>query len=681
MKLRIKLLILPALGGAMMIALCVLVTLMLQRANAELNQLADVRFASYAAAQQVRGQLSALHAEAYRTLVGIGTLKPAALAGQRDAFRRSAESLGGEVKRQLAGDPGGGAAGLRALAEGLPRFAASVDAAIDRGRADPDTGMAALQSVDGAYRELAGHADAVLGAERQLAGASVAAARARDRRSLFIVWGATLATVIAALATAVGFNRRLLQPLDAAREAADSIAGGNLRVSLPPPSADEIGQLVAALGRMADHLKRTVGSIKGSADQIATASNEIAVGNGDLSQRTEQQASSLQQTSSSMDALTATVATNADNARQANQLALGASDVARRGGDVVDQVVSTMGEISDSSRKIADIIGVIDGIAFQTNILALNAAVEAARAGEQGRGFSVVAAEVRSLAQRSAEAARQIKGLIGDSVQRVESGSRLVKEAGATMAEIVTSVRRVTDIIGEISSATSEQSSGIGQVNTAVVQLDRMTQQNAALVEQSAAAAESLKEQARRLAEAIGTFRLDDAPTRWSGSGRASGPQVAPRQPPVDAAETARARPGHAAATPSRPAPQAAGPAAVRPAPSSPKQAVRSAGSAAPPTVSTPRPQAVAPAPATRHGAIPAGGAAPAGSPAAAAAPADPARAPVSKPAAAPAPKPSGASAPRAASAYAPKAAAAPAPKPVAARPTGKAPDDDWEEF
>jgi methyl-accepting chemotaxis protein len=671
MKLRIKLLILPALGGAMTVALCVLVTLMLQRSNAQLDELVDVRFANYAAAQQVHGQLSAMHADAYRTMVSIDNLKPEALAGQRNAFKRRADSLGDQLQLLLADASVGGAGGLKALIEGLPRYAASVDKALDRGSVDPDTRMASMQSADGVFRELAGHAESVLGAERQLADASVAATKVRDRRTLFILWGATLAAVIAALAIGVGFNRRLLQPLEAARVAADSIAGGNLRVDLPPASGDEIGQLVAALGRMADHLKRTVGSIKGSADQIATASNEIAVGNGDLSQRTEQQASSLQQTSSSMEELTATVATNADNARQANQLALGASEVARRGGDVVEQVVSTMGEISESSRKIADIIGVIDGIAFQTNILALNAAVEAARAGEQGRGFSVVAAEVRSLAQRSAEAARQIKGLIGDSVQRVESGSRLVKEAGSTMAEIVTSVRRVTDIIGEISSATGEQSSGIGQVNTAVVQLDRMTQQNAALVEQSAAAAESLKEQARRLAEAIGTFRLDDGPADRFEGGPPSRSHEAPRHEPVDPAEAMPARPAAAAAKSAAPTAPAR-PVATRPAAAAPKPAVRSAGAAGAPSAAGSRPQGAGQAGA----AVPTGGRS-------AETPGDTVRPGPSKPAAAPAPvpRPVAASAPKAAPAPAPKAAAAPAPKPIAARATTKVPDDDWEEF
>jgi methyl-accepting chemotaxis protein len=293
-----------------------------------------------------------------------------------------------------------------------------------------------------------------------------------------------------------------------AHAAMAQVAAGNLGVSL---AAAPQGSLLQGLSDMLASLRSTVSQVRQSADGIATASSEIATGNQDLSARTEQTAANLQEAAASMEQLTGNVKHNADSARQANQLASSAAAVASRGGEVVAQVVSTMDEINASSKKIADIIGVIDGIAFQTNILALNAAVEAARAGEQGRGFAVVAAEVRSLAGRSAEAAREIKGLIGASVERVETGSRLVADAGETMKEIVGSVRRVTDIIGEITAASTEQSDGIGQLNTAVVNLDQMTQQNAALVEESAAAAESLKEQAGRLAEVVAIFRLDAA--------------------------------------------------------------------------------------------------------------------------------------------------------------------------
>jgi methyl-accepting chemotaxis protein len=276
-----------------------------------------------------------------------------------------------------------------------------------------------------------------------------------------------------------------------------------------PIMTEHPDSVAGSLERMRQHIAGVVDEVRRGVESVSTASREIAQGNQDLSSRTEQQASSLQQTAASMEQMTSSVKLSADNARQANQLAASASEVAQRGGSVVGDVVSTMEQISASSRKIAEIIGVIDGIAFQTNILALNAAVEAARAGEQGRGFAVVAGEVRNLAQRSAQAAREIKVLISESVGKVESGAALVDDAGRTMEEIVTQVRRVTDLIGEITSSTLEQSSGLQQVNQAVTQLDQVTQQNAALVEQSAAAAASLSEQAQRLAESVSVFKLD----------------------------------------------------------------------------------------------------------------------------------------------------------------------------
>jgi methyl-accepting chemotaxis protein len=307
------------------------------------------------------------------------------------------------------------------------------------------------------------------------------------------------------------YRRSVARPLEEAIHAADVIASGDLTSTIERKSDDEIGRLFGAFATMQTRLVDTVRQINEGAGTIASASHEIAQGNADLSSQTEAQASSLEETASSMEELTSTVRQNADNARQANQLAMSASEVARRGGDVVNQVVTTMGSINESARKIVDIISVIDGIAFQTNILALNAAVEAARAGEQGRGFAVVAAEVRNLAQRSAAAAKEIKTLIGDSVEKVEDGSRLVEQAGATMDEIVTSVRHVTDIIGEIAAASQEQSSGIERVNQAVVTIDDSTQKNAALVEQAAAAAEALQDQAAKLAELVSVFKLDHA--------------------------------------------------------------------------------------------------------------------------------------------------------------------------
>jgi methyl-accepting chemotaxis protein len=291
--------------------------------------------------------------------------------------------------------------------------------------------------------------------------------------------------------------------------AARQVADGDLTGKIEVRSGDETGQLLEALKLMNGSLVKIVGEVRQGTDAIATASGQIASGNQDLSSRTEEQASSLEQTAASMEELTSTVKQNADNARQANQLAVSASSVAVKGGAVVSQVVDTMGAINTSSRKIVDIISVIDGIAFQTNILALNAAVEAARAGEQGRGFAVVAAEVRNLAQRSAAAAKEIKTLIDDSVGKVDEGSKLVGEAGRTMEEIVDSVKRVTDIMAEITAASQEQTSGIEQINQAITQMDQATQQNAALVEEASAAAQSLQEQAQGLSIAVGVFKLD----------------------------------------------------------------------------------------------------------------------------------------------------------------------------
>jgi methyl-accepting chemotaxis protein len=303
-------------------------------------------------------------------------------------------------------------------------------------------------------------------------------------------------------------SRSITTPLKRALEVAKMVAAGDLTANIQKQGKDEIAELMQALDEMNTGLRKIVSEVQVGTDSISTAANEIASGNFDLSSRTEQQAGSLEETAASIEQLTSTVKQNAENARQANQLAQNASDVAVKGSGVVSQVVDTMGAINESSNKIVDIISVIDGIAFQTNILALNAAVEAARAGEQGRGFAVVASEVRSLAQRSAAAAKEIKSLIGDSVEKVGSGSKLVEQAGATMSEMVESVKRVTAIMGEIATASQEQSQGIEQINQAVTEMDNTTQQNAALVEQASATSELLQTQAGKLAEAGRHFKL-----------------------------------------------------------------------------------------------------------------------------------------------------------------------------
>jgi len=377
-------------------------------------------------------------------------------------------------------------------------------------------------------------------------------------RAALIAFGLGALAVGAALS--LWLTRSITRPLRRAAEAAMAIARFDLTHDIRPETQDEVGRLLTALHDMQSSLQKLIGEVRGAADSIGTASSEIATGNLDLSHRTEQTASNLQNAASAMAELTGTVKQTADAAMTANQLASSAASVAQRGGEVVSQVVSTMDQISQSSRKINEIIGTIDGIAFQTNILALNAAVEAARAGEQGRGFAVVAGEVRLLAQRSAEAAKEIKSLISASVERVDSGTEQVQAAGATMTEIVASVQRVTDIIGEISAAAREQSEGIGSVNVSVVQLDQMTQQNAALVEESAAAADSLREQSGRMAEAIGVFKLSGSlPARAAPAARRPPATPAPRAPVA-------ARPAKAVVAKAPPRPAVKTPAASAPA-------------------------------------------------------------------------------------------------------------------
>ncbi len=373
-----------------------------------------------------------------------------------------------------------------------------------------------------------------------VAGSGVAPELARhiaSTRNLMAGFG--VAALLAGVGCSIWLARSIMQPLGEAIFIAETVASGDLSKEFETERGGDFGRLLRGMGEMEDTLTDVVTRIKASTDSIVVASGQIAAGNQELSSRTEEQASSLEQTAASMEELTSTVKQNADNARQANQLALSASEVAVKGGSVVGQVVDTMASINASSRKIVDIIGVIDGIAFQTNILALNAAVEAARAGEQGRGFAVVASEVRSLAQRSAAAAKEIKGLIDDSVGKVDVGSALVGEAGKTMEEIVSGVKRVTDIIGEITAASHEQAQGIEQVNQAIAQMDQVTQQNAALVEEAAAAAQSLQEQADSLSQVVATFKLDDDEEEPAAAPPRSAPVQARVEQPVQPARRA----------------------------------------------------------------------------------------------------------------------------------------------
>ena len=490
--------------------------------KAAVNDIAQVRQRNGAVMKELEAKLTS--AEGRRLL--------AELMARREAFNASIDKV---VRLGLAGS-------AQAIEEARTEFKQVTDAAE----------QAYLKALDG-----------LVAYQKRL---MLEAAQETTRTTKTAGW---LMLVAAAVGAALGIGiawsltRSIVVPIRRAVAVAESVADGDLRQSIVVNRQDETGELLAALRRMNESLVTIVGGVRGNADSVATASGQIAQGNADLSQRTEEQASNLQQTAASMEQLTATVSHNTDTARQAAQMAGSAARVAGEAGSVMSQLVGTMDEITTASRKISDIIGTIDGIAFQTNILALNAAVEAARAGEQGRGFAVVAGEVRTLAQRSAEAAKEIKSLIGNSVDRVEAGNGLVAQAGQTVGEVVGQVKRVADLIEEISAASSEQSKGIGQIGDAVNQLDQVTQQNAALVEESAAAAESLQHQARALAQAVAVFRLGSEGSSSASSVSAPAPARPRASPPAFKAKPAAVRPS---ASP-RPAGPTKAPTAPRPAP------------------------------------------------------------------------------------------------------------------
>ena len=507
LSIRSRLWIATAAAGLGLLVLAALALLAGQRGDRALDTVVEQNLKPLLAVQRIDSTLSAVRYRAAGLL-----LDHYPLPGTINHLKESRQAIQTDWATVAAGRTASAdeAALLKALTEAQPRLLALFDALDQAYQAGDKERVDELLQGDWAmlHKQFVRPLTELAAKQQEAAESVTAAAHAENRQQLL------LALVLAVLAGGVvgvvmlNTARGVVRDLGTAVAQAQAIAGGDLGRPIDTARRDEIGALFGALAAMQAELARLVGDIRASADNIRVASTEVASGNADLSGRTEQAASSLQQTASSMEQVTGTVQQTSDAARQASQLAASAASVAQRGGTVVSQVVATMDEINASSKKIADIIGVIDGIAFQTNILALNAAVEAARAGEQGRGFAVVAGEVRSLAQRSAEAAREIKALIGSSVDRVEAGSKLVGDAGSTMGEIVASVQRVTDIIGEIAAAAAEQTGGIGQINSAVGALDRMTQQNAALVEQSAAAAESLKDQAARLNEVVGTFRL-----------------------------------------------------------------------------------------------------------------------------------------------------------------------------
>jgi methyl-accepting chemotaxis protein len=514
-------------------ALGVFAIIQLARVNAASTELATNWMPSIKAASDMKYDLARLRA-------GTGQLILANDSSSREYFSKSVnntlEQLAKDEKRyeSLISEPEERAAYgeyVRQREAYMPQQKAVMDAAIN-GRSDE------------AATVLRGQSSKLFGSMSELVnkivkinedGGDRASKRGDDlyASARIMIIAVLIGAVVIGLALAFWLSRLISTSLKQAVAVAQTVAAGDLTSQIRVTSKDETGQLLQALQDMNRNLVAIVSEVRTGTDTIATASNQIASGNLDLSSRTEQQASSLEETASSMEELTSTVKQNADNAQQANQLAASASQVAGKGGAVVSQVVTTMASINDSSKKIVDIIAVIDGIAFQTNILALNAAVEAARAGEQGRGFAVVASEVRSLAQRSATAAKEIKELIDDSVSKVDTGSKLVNEAGTTMQEIVQSIQRVTDIMSEITAASTEQSAGIEQINQAVTEMDNVTQQNAALVEEASAAAQAMQDQAAKLMSVVSRFKLDGMQARTAA--------------PVLAATVARPVPKHIA--------------------------------------------------------------------------------------------------------------------------------------
>jgi methyl-accepting chemotaxis protein len=512
MKLGPKLLAAPLATALIVLATGQLDSLLLVNQAASARSVFHDRLGDFKTVASVQQQLAQVHASVYRTVTIIASMDEAGLKTFRTGLKNELEG----AKRTLAAVAGQGASDTKLretfgrAAIQIDKYAKQADEAIDLSQVDPNTGVAALQGADKSFGELARTAADIVVRIDEITESSASDSESASRRIGILLGLVGLAVAGIAVSLSWWLQRRLVHDLQSAGEVVHRVAQGRLDAVPESHRDDEVGDLLRSLRHMTSALSVAMRTVLNSSQSIHSASLQIAQGNADLSLRTEQAANNLQQTASSMEQLTGTVGQSADAARQAAQLATNAAAVAQRGGQVVAQVVTTMDQINASSKKMSDIIGTIDGIAFQTNILALNAAVEAARAGEQGRGFAVVAGEVRSLAQRSADAAREIKSLIGTSVDKVESGAQLVADAGSTMNEIVSSVKRVSDIIGEISVAASEQRVGIVGVNGAVADLDRMTQQNTALVEQSAAAAESLKEQAMRLTGVVGAFKLDD---------------------------------------------------------------------------------------------------------------------------------------------------------------------------
>jgi len=533
MKLSAKLLIAPLVAIAFLVALALASYYALTLQQGAADSFYEGTFSRYESANDTETTVGRVHAGIYRLLNVAESIGADKAAKQAAEYRKQLAAAQTSFTKLSGGNAEEQKLVLAAGAK-LAEYIKAADLAIELGSVDVNTGTAAMQTADQAYLEMEKLLETVVDSERRLAQKTFESTRASYRTAWITMLLLAAAAIVVSLLAAAIQARSIVSRLRIAMAAAEAIARGDLSQRVSAESKDEVGQMLKALANSTEQLARLVGSVRQITESVSAASSEIARGNQNLSERTEQQASSLEETAASLEELTTTVRQNVDSARHATQLASTASSAAGKGGQVVGRVVETMDGITSSSKKISEITAVIDSIAFQTNLLALNAAVEAARAGEQGRGFAVVAAEVRNLAQRSAAAAREIKMLIEESVQRVDTGSRLVGEAGATMREIVSAVKQVTDIIGTIADASQEQSGGIDQVNQAMSQIDGVTQQNAALVEEAAAAAASLQDQAMQLTTAVVAFKID--------AGRAESATPAP----------AEASPGLPQATPNR---------------------------------------------------------------------------------------------------------------------------------
>jgi methyl-accepting chemotaxis protein len=568
MKLRSKLLLPPLVTALVALGAGVTYAALDWRQGAALRASNEANLDNFKTTGHATEQLGQVRAEVFRTLALIASMDEAQIKAKRAELAQQVDGVK-RVVEAMPDNSGKDSVIVEAAATAAPlltQYLKQTDKAIDLSGVDPNVGIGAMRAAEDTWGQLAKAMQTMVARNDALQAQRADAAEAASLRLTTVLGLLLLLATAGALFAAWRLQSRVVADIAGAVRLSQEVAAGKLDTHVSSKADDEIGDLVRSLADMVDKLRNSMLTVRAATDHIGTAAREIASGNLDLSQRTEQAASRVQQSASSMEQLTVTVRQTADSARTANQLAGSASTVAQRGGSVVAQVVTTMEDINTSSKKIADIIGTIDGIAFQTNILALNAAVEAARAGEQGRGFAVVASEVRSLAQRSAEAAREIKALIGASVDKVESGTRLVADAGSTMNEIVASVQRVTDIIGEISAAAGEQSGGLGQINTAVADLDRMTQQNAALVEEGAAAAESLHEQASKLAAVVGGFQLGTASAPAAAAPAAVVAQTVVVQAKASAKSAVKALPKPTAPAAPKPAAQAA-PQPAAPAP------------------------------------------------------------------------------------------------------------------